>query len=84
MILYENKRKKLIRVLKWGNNPFKKFVSTGEIREELGLAKSREILIKAIEQIVKEDKNFILPIIGDVGGGKDAPLLDSKEFSLSL
>jgi len=70
MILYENKRKKLIRVLKWGNNPFKKFVSTGEIREELGLVKSRKNLIKSTEKIVKEDKNFILPIIGDVGSGK--------------
>ena len=70
MILYENKRKKLINVLKWGNNPFKKFVCTGEIREELELVKSRENLIKTIEQIVEEDKNFILPIIGDVGGGK--------------
>ena len=69
MILYENKRKKLINVLKWGNNPFKKFVCTGEIREELGLVKSRKNLIKTIEEIVKEDKNFILPIIGDVGVG---------------
>ncbi len=70
MTLYENKRKKLIRVLKWGNNPFKKFVSTGEIREELGLVKSRENFIKTIEKIDEEDKNFILPIIGDVGSGK--------------
>jgi len=70
MILYENKRKKLIDVLKWGNTPFKKFVSTGEIREELGLVKSRKNFINTIENIVKEDKNFILPIIGDVGSGK--------------
>ncbi len=64
MILYENKGKKLIRILKWGNNPFEKFVCTGEIREELGLVKSRKNLIKTIEKIVKEDNNFILPIIG--------------------
>jgi len=70
MILYENKRKKLIRLLKWGNNPFKKFVCTGEIREELGLVNSRKDLIKTIVKIVKEDKNFILPIIGEVGTGK--------------
>ena len=70
MILYENKRKKLINVLKWGNNPFKKFVCTCEIREELELVKSRKNLIKTIKKIAEEDNNFILPIIGDVGSGK--------------
>jgi len=70
MLLYENKKAELINILKIGVNPFKKFVSTGEIKEDLGLVTSRKSIIKRIITIIKEEKNFILPIIGDVGIGK--------------
>ena len=70
MILYENNSARLLNIIKWGNNPFKKFVSTSEIKEELDFVKSREELINRIKTIVKEYRNFILPIIGDVGSGK--------------
>ncbi|NHJ19755.1 MAG: hypothetical protein EAX91_02340 [Candidatus Lokiarchaeota archaeon] len=70
MILYENNSARLLNIIKWGNNPFKKFVSTSEIKEELDFVKSREGLINRIKTIVKEDRNFILPVIGEVGSGK--------------
>jgi hypothetical protein len=70
MILHENNKARLLNIIRWGNNPFKKFVSTSEIKEELDLVKSRDDLINAIKTIVKQDSNFILPIIGDVGSGK--------------
>ncbi|MBY9004568.1 MAG: hypothetical protein KGD73_11390 [Candidatus Lokiarchaeota archaeon] len=70
MLLYENKKAKLLSILKIGINPFKKFVSTGEIKEDLGLVKSRESILQNIVDIIKEEDNFILPIIGDVGIGK--------------
>jgi len=70
MILYENNESRLLNIIRWGNNPFKKFVCTGEIKEELDLVKSRDNLIKNIKSIVKQNNNFILPIIGDVGFGK--------------
>jgi len=70
MILFENSEELLLNFIKWGNNPFKKFVCTGEIKEELDLVSSRSNLIEDIKNIVKENKNFILPIIGDVGSGK--------------
>ncbi len=70
MILHENSEARLLNVIKWGNNPFKKFVSTSEIKEELDLEKSRDNLIKNITSIVKQNNNFILPIIGSVGSGK--------------
>ncbi len=70
MLLYENKKAELINILKIGVNPFKKFVSTGEIKEDLGLVKSRKSIIQRIITIIKEENNFILPIIGDVGIGK--------------
>ena len=70
MILHENNEARLLNIIKWGNNPFKKFVSTSEIKEELDLEKSRDKLIEDIKSIVKESENFILPIIGSVGSGK--------------
>ncbi|NVM19413.1 MAG: hypothetical protein HWN80_17060 [Candidatus Lokiarchaeota archaeon] len=70
MILHENNEERLLNIIRWGNNPFKKFVSTSEIKEELDLVKSRDNLIKNIKSIVKQNSNFILPIVGDVGSGK--------------
>jgi len=70
MILDENSEARLLNIIKWGNNPFKKFVSTSEIKEELDLEKSRDNLINNIKSIVKQNNNFILPIIGSVGSGK--------------
>ncbi len=70
MILFENSEARLLNIIRWGNNPFKKFVCTSEIKEELNLVKSRDNLIKNIKSIVKQNKNFILPIIGDVGVGR--------------
>jgi len=70
MILFENSEARLLNIIRWGNNPFKKFVCTSEIKEELNLVKSRDNFIKNIKSIVKQNKNFILPIIGDVGVGR--------------
>jgi hypothetical protein len=70
MILYESSKARLLNIIRWGNNPFKKFVCTSEIKEELDLVKSRDDLIKHIISIVEQNNNFILPIIGDVGSGK--------------
>jgi len=70
MILYESSKARLLNIIRWGNNPFKKFVCTSEIKEELDLVKSRDDYIKNIISIVEQNNNFILPIIGDVGSGK--------------
>ncbi|MFX1304801.1 MAG: hypothetical protein ACFE9X_15715 [Promethearchaeota archaeon] len=70
MLLFENKEKKLINLLKFTGSPFKKFVSTGEIEEDIGLVKSRQDLLSAIINIIEKNENFILPIIGNVGTGK--------------
>ena len=70
MIIHENSEARLLNFLRWGDNPFNKFVSTGEIKEELDLVKSRDILYKNIKSIIKQNDNIILPIIGDVGSGK--------------
>ncbi len=70
MLLYENKRIKLLNFLKLGINPFRKFVSTGEIKEELGLVKSRDELFQSIKERLEKENNIIIPIIGDVGVGK--------------
>ncbi|MHA2339745.1 MAG: hypothetical protein ACXACX_20750, partial [Candidatus Hodarchaeales archaeon] len=70
MLLFENKEQKLINVLKFIGSPFKKFVSTGELKEDIGLVPSRQEFLHDIINIVKGDENFILPIIGDVGQGK--------------
>ncbi|MEJ2295209.1 MAG: hypothetical protein P8Y23_10630 [Candidatus Lokiarchaeota archaeon] len=70
MLIYENFKAKLLNILKFGINPFKKFVSTGEIKEDLGLVKSRKDLLTTIMEIIEDNENCILPIIGDVGTGK--------------
>ena len=70
MLLFENQKKVFLNFLKMGINPFEKFVSTGEIKEDLGLVKSRFDLSESIVRIVENNKNFILPIIGKVGIGK--------------
>lgn len=70
MLIHENFKAKLLNILKFGINPFKKFVSTGNIKEELGLIKSRKPLLKNIIDIIENNKNCILPIIGEVGTGK--------------
>ena len=70
MLLYENRKAKLLNIFKIGINPFKKFVSTGEINEDLDLVKSREDLLNSILDVIKKNENFILPIIGPVGVGK--------------
>ncbi len=70
MLLFENKQQKLLNLLKFTGSPFKKFVSTGEIEEDLGFVQSRQDLLYSIINIIEKDENFILPIIGDVGTGK--------------
>ena len=70
MILLENKEQKFINTLKFMGSPFKKFVSTGEIKEDIGLVQSRKEFIQNIVTIIQENENFILPIIGEVGQGK--------------
>lgn len=70
MLLYENKNAILLDLLKTDINPFKKFVSTGEIKEDLGLVNSRNSLLESITEIIENKENFILPIIGKVGTGK--------------
>lgn len=70
MLLYENKKGKLLTFLKIGLNPFKKFVATGEIKENIELAESRFDLIESIKKLIENEKNIILPIIGGVGTGK--------------
>jgi len=69
-LLYENKKAKFLNILKIGMNPFKKFVATGEIKEEIGLSNSRKDFIDTLREIIRKNKNFIQPIIGDVGVGK--------------
>jgi len=70
MLLYENKEQKLLNLLRFTGSPFKKFVSTGEIEEDIGLVHSRQDFIQSIINIIEKEKNFILPIIGNVGTGK--------------
>jgi len=70
MLLFENKQQKLLNLLKFTGSPFKKFVSTGEIEEDIGLAHSRQDLLNSIIDIIEKNENFILPIIGGVGTGK--------------
>lgn len=70
MLLYENKKAKLMNFLKLGLNPFKKFVSTGEIEEESDFVKSRKNLLESLKETIERDENFIFPVIGDVGTGK--------------
>ncbi len=70
MLLFENKEQKIINTLKFIGSPFKKFVSTGEIKEDIGLVPSRQEFLADILNIIKRDENFILPIVGEVGQGK--------------
>ena len=70
MLLFKNKEQKLLNLLKFTGSPFKKFVSTGEIEEDIGLVKSRQDLLYSIINIIEKNENFILPIIGEVGTGK--------------
>ncbi|MFX0042295.1 MAG: hypothetical protein ACFE8L_05230 [Candidatus Hodarchaeota archaeon] len=56
--------------LKIFGSPFKKFVSTGELKEELSLVPSRQEFLESIIDIIENNENFILPIIGEVGIGK--------------
>ena len=70
MLLYENKKQKLLTILKMGINPFVKFVATGEIKEDIGLVKSRKNLLNSIQKIIDNNETIILPIIGKTGVGK--------------
>ncbi len=70
MLIFENKEQKLLNLLKFTGSPFKKFVSTGEIKEDIGLVQSRQDFVQSIINILEKDENLILPIIGDVGTGK--------------
>ena len=70
MLLYENKKQKLLNILKFTGSPFKKFVSTSEIEEDLGLVQSREEFLHSIINIIEKNENIILPVIGNVGTGK--------------
>ncbi len=70
MLLFENKYQKLLNLLKFTGSPFKKFVSTGEIKEDIGFVQSRQDLLYSIINALDKNDNIILPIIGDVGTGK--------------
>ena len=70
MLLYENKKEKLLNFLKIGINPFKKFVATGEIKEEIGLVNSRINQLNKIKELIDNNANIVLPIIGETGIGK--------------
>jgi len=70
MLLFENKEQKLINILKFVGSPFKKFVSTGEIKEDVGITPSRQEFLENLANFIKTNENFILPIIGEVGQGK--------------
>jgi len=70
MLIFENKEQKLLNLLKFTGSPFKKFVSTGEIKEDIGLVQSRQDLLHSIINVLDKNDNIILPIIGDVGTGK--------------
>jgi len=70
MLLFENKEQKLLNLLKFTGSPFKKFVSTGEIEEDIGLVQSRQEFLHSIINILNKNENIIIPVIGDVGTGK--------------
>ena len=70
MLLYENKKAKFLNFLRIGVNPFKRFVSTGEIAEEIGVVNSRKSILAQIVNDIKNTPNIVLPIIADVGIGK--------------
>ena len=70
MLLFDNKKQKFLNVLKLTGSPFRKFVSTGEINEELGVVQSRKGILQSIINKIESNESFILPIIGNVGSGK--------------
>ncbi len=70
MLIFVNKEQKLLNLLRFMGSPFKKFVSTGEIEEDLGIVQSRQEILNSIINNVENNENLILPIIGDVGVGK--------------
>jgi len=70
MLLYENIEAKILSILKMGINPFERFVSTGEIKENFPVVKSRTSILNKISNIINDENNFVLPIIGGVGIGK--------------
>ena len=70
MLIFENKEQKLINLLKFTGSPFKTFVSTGEIEENVNLVPSRQSLLKKIMNMIEGNENFLLPVIADVGTGK--------------
>jgi hypothetical protein len=70
MLLFDNKKQKFLNVLKLTGSPFRKFVSTGEINEELGVVQSRKDILGSIINRIENNESFILPIIGNVGSGK--------------
>ena len=70
MLLYENKKVRLLNLLRIGINPFKRFVSTGEIPEDLSFVGSRKPLLNQIAENIENKPNIILPLIADVGLGK--------------
>ena len=70
LLLYENRKQRFLNILRLGLNPFKKFVSTGEIKEDLGIIRSRKNFLDSVVELIENHENFILPIIGGVGAGK--------------
>jgi len=70
MLIFENIEQKLLNLLKFTGSPIKKFVSTGEIEENIDLVSSRKEQLSSIIKIIEENENFILPVIADVGVGK--------------
>ena len=69
MLIYENKKAKLLNILKIGINPFKKFVATGEIKEELGIDKIKRIKLGEIfdQEEPKYKKTWIVhPVLVEV------------------
>jgi len=70
MLLHQNKKLRFLSFLKTGLNPFQKFVSTGEIKEEIGFVRSRTDLINSIKDAINKSDGCIIPIIGEIGTGK--------------
>ncbi len=70
MLLWENKKLKFLKLIRMGLNPFKKFVSTGEIQENLDLVDSRTQLLRDVVKLIEKNENVIIPVIGAIGTGK--------------
>ena len=58
MLIFENKKQKLLNLLKFTGSPFKKFVSTGEIEEDIGLVQSRQDFVQSIINVLEKDENL--------------------------